>query len=41
MVAYLYRSAWIFPLLILVGGLVTLYLKRNDDVALKEVNPKP
>jgi len=37
-VAYLYRSAWIFPLLILVGGLVTLYLKRNDDVALKEVD---
>ena len=35
-VAFYYQSNWIFPLLIVVGGLVTLYTKRNDDVALPD-----
>ncbi|ACO69863.1 chromate ion transporter family, partial [Micromonas commoda] len=35
-IAYYYQSNWIFPLLIVVGGLTTLYTKRNDDVALPD-----
>jgi len=35
-VAYYYQSNWIFPLLIVIGGSVTLYTKRKDDVALPD-----
>ena len=35
-VAYYYQSNWIFPVLIVVGGLTTLYTKRKDDVALPD-----
>mmetsp|Transcript_20186 Transcript_20186/g.50509 ORF Transcript_20186/g.50509 Transcript_20186/m.50509 type:complete len:369 (+) Transcript_20186:1-1107(+) len=35
-VAYYYQSNWIFPLLIVIGGSVTSYTKRNDDLALKD-----
>ena len=28
--AYYYQAAWLFPLLIAVGGAVTLYAKRNE-----------
>lgn len=35
-VAYYYTSNWIFPLLIVIGGLTTLYTKRDDDVALPD-----
>jgi hypothetical protein len=39
-VAFYYTSNFIFPLLIVVGGLTTLYTKRNDDVALKDTTEK-
>ncbi|GMH33315.1 hypothetical protein BSKO_01149 [Bryopsis sp. KO-2023] len=37
-VAYYYPEAWTFPALIVVGGLITLFTKRKDNVALPEVN---
>eukprot|EP00803_Ostreobium_quekettii_P000313 evm.model.scf_193.4 EVM.evm.TU.scf_193.4 scf_193:26924-30002(-) len=39
-VAYYYPENWTFPALILVGGIVTLYTKRNDSVTLKSVDEK-
>jgi chromate transporter len=39
-VAFYYTSNFIFPLLIVVGGLTTLYTKRNVDVALKDTTEK-
>ncbi|KAK9816680.1 hypothetical protein WJX72_003596 [[Myrmecia] bisecta] len=37
-IVFYYTTTWMFPLLILVGGLVTLYTKRHEDVALKKVD---
>ena len=39
-VAYYYTSNWIFPLLIVIGGLTTLYTKRNQDVTLPDETEK-
>lgn len=40
-IAYSYQSNWIFPLLIVIGGLATLFVNRSDDFSPPfEVNEK-
>lgn len=37
-VAFCYSTAWLFPVLIACGGLITLYTKRHDEMKVKDVN---
>jgi hypothetical protein len=33
--AYYFTLSWLLPILLLAGGLITLYARRNEDVAVQ------